>query len=52
MTSFLKRKKIAPYKLPERLEVLEELPLRGYQKIAKIELQKDLMKKLHTEGKL
>jgi non-ribosomal peptide synthetase component E (peptide arylation enzyme) len=52
MTSFLKRKKIAPYKLPERLEVLEELPLRGYQKVAKIELQKDLMKKLHTEGKL
>ncbi len=52
MTSFLKEKKIAPYKLPERLEVLPELPLRGYQKVAKIELQKDLRQKLQAEGKL
>jgi non-ribosomal peptide synthetase component E (peptide arylation enzyme) len=52
MTSFLKGKKIAPYKFPERLEVLDELPLRGYQKVAKGELQKDLMRKLQAEGKL
>jgi non-ribosomal peptide synthetase component E (peptide arylation enzyme) len=52
MTSFLKGKKIAPYKLPERLEILSELPLRGYQKVAKIELQRDLMQKLQTEVKL
>jgi non-ribosomal peptide synthetase component E (peptide arylation enzyme) len=52
MTSFLKGKKIAPYKFPERLEVLDELPLRGYQKVAKRELQKDLMRKLQAEGKL
>jgi non-ribosomal peptide synthetase component E (peptide arylation enzyme) len=52
MTSFLKEKKIAPYKLPERLEVLEELPLRGHQKVAKRELQEDLIQKLQAEGKL
>lgn len=52
MTSFLKGKKIAPYKLPERLEILEELPLRGYQKVAKRELQEDLFRKLQAEGKI
>jgi non-ribosomal peptide synthetase component E (peptide arylation enzyme) len=52
MTFFLKEKKIAQYKLPERLEVLNELPLRGHQKVAKRELQKDLIRKLQTEGKL
>jgi len=52
MTSFLKEKKIAHYKLPERLEVLNELPLRGHQKVAKRELQEDLIQKLQAEGKL
>jgi 2,3-dihydroxybenzoate-AMP ligase len=52
MTSFLKGKKIASYKLPERLEVLDELPLRGHQKVVKGELQKDLIRKLQAEGKL
>ena len=52
MNSFLKGKKIAPYKIPERLEVREELPLRGYQKVAKIELQKDIIQKLQAEGKI
>ncbi|MBI5605697.1 MAG: AMP-binding protein [Deltaproteobacteria bacterium] len=52
MVVFLKEKKIALYKIPERLEVLEELPLRGYQKVAKIELQKDLHEKMKREGNL
>jgi len=52
MISFLKEKKIANYKLPERLEVLNELPLRGHQKVAKRELQEDLIHKLRAEGKL
>jgi non-ribosomal peptide synthetase component E (peptide arylation enzyme) len=52
MISFLKEKKIASYKLPERLEVLNELPLRGHQKVAKRELQKDLIQKLEAERKL
>ncbi len=49
--TFLKGKKIAPYKLPERLEILDELPLRGPQKVAKGELQRDLLKKLEAEGR-
>jgi non-ribosomal peptide synthetase component E (peptide arylation enzyme) len=52
MISFLQGMKISPYKLPERLEILAELPLRGHQKVAKGELRKDLIQKLQTEGKL
>lgn len=52
MISFLQGMKIAPYKLPERLEILAELPLRGHQKVAKGELRKDLIRKLRAEGKL
>jgi len=52
MVAYLKGKKIARYKIPERLEIRDELPLRGYQKVAKIELQKDLIQKLQAEGKL
>lgn len=52
MVSFLKSKKIAPYKLPERLEIIDELPLRGYQKVAKKELQEDLLRKMKSEGKI
>jgi non-ribosomal peptide synthetase component E (peptide arylation enzyme) len=52
MISFLKEKKIANYKLPERLEVLNELPLRGHQKVAKRELQEDLIQKVEAEGRI
>lgn len=52
MISFLRGKKIASYKLPERLEIMEEMPLRGYQKVAKRELQEDLLRKLKIEGKV
>ncbi len=51
MISFLKEKKIAPYKLPEKLEIRKELPLRGHQKVAKMELQKGLVEKLEVEGR-
>ncbi len=52
MVSFLKGRRIAPYKLPERLEILDELPLRGHQKVAKGELQEDLIRKLQAEGSI
>ncbi len=52
MVSFLRAKKIASYKLPERLEVLEELPLAGGQKVDKKVLAKDVAGKLRAEGKL
>ena len=50
MISFLKGKKIAPYKLPERVEILDELPMTGPEKVAKGELQKDLIRKLKEEN--
>ena len=52
MVSFLKDKKIANYKIPERLEVRKELQLKGLQKIAKGPLCKDISEKLKAEGKL
>jgi acyl-CoA synthetase (AMP-forming)/AMP-acid ligase II len=52
MISFLKGKKIAPYKLPERLEIRDELPLKGRQKIAKAPLCEDIIHKLKEEGTL
>lgn len=53
MVSFLKSKKIAAYKLPERLEVVDHFPmLAAGQKIDKRTLQKDLLEKLRSEGKV
>jgi non-ribosomal peptide synthetase component E (peptide arylation enzyme) len=52
MISFLKEKRIARYKLPERLEIRAELPLRGHQKVAKVELQKELIQKLEAERRV
>lgn len=52
MVSFLRDKKIAPYKLPERLEIRDELPLTDNQKIAKGPLREDIIQRLKSEGKL
>jgi len=52
MVSFLKSKNIAPYKLPERLEIRSELPLRDTQKVAKAPLREDIARKLKAEGKI
>ncbi len=52
MVSFLRDKKIASYKFPERLEVLEELPLAGGQKVDKKALEQDVAGKLKDEGRL
>jgi non-ribosomal peptide synthetase component E (peptide arylation enzyme) len=49
MVSFLKDKKIARYKIPERLEIRQQLPLKGHQKIAKEELRLDIIKKIDAE---
>ncbi len=51
MTGFLKSKSIALYKLPERLELIGQLPLAGEQKIDKKVLQKDIAQKLESETK-
>lgn len=52
MIDFLKSKKIATYKLPERLEILSELPMRDAQKVAKTSLREDIARKLKAEGKI
>ncbi len=51
MVSFLKAKNIAPYKLPERLEILDSLPLVGEQKVDKTVLEQDIRDKLKSESK-
>ncbi|MDP2647431.1 MAG: AMP-binding protein [Desulfobacterales bacterium] len=48
--SFLKEKKFAPYKLPERLEIVERLPVVGdQQKVDKKVLEQDITRKLEKE---
>lgn len=48
----LKSHKIAAYKLPERLEICQTLPLAGEQKVDKKLLEKQIAEKLRQEGKL
>ena len=43
------QKKIAKFKLPERLEVVEEFPLTSMAKVAKMDLRKDIANKLAGE---
>jgi non-ribosomal peptide synthetase component E (peptide arylation enzyme) len=49
MVSYLKEKQIASYKLPERLEVVSELPLASEQKVDKKSLREDIARKLEAE---
>ncbi len=53
MDSFLKGKGIAPYKLPERLEIIGALPMVAEgQMVDKKALEKDIGDKLKGEGSL
>jgi non-ribosomal peptide synthetase component E (peptide arylation enzyme) len=52
MVSFLREKQIAAFKLPERLEIMEKLPLVAEQKVDKGFLRNDIAKKLKAEGKI
>ncbi len=53
MIAYLKEKKIAPFKLPERLEVLDALPLVGESgKINNKEMVRIITEKLKEEGKI
>ncbi len=52
MSDFLKEKGLAPFKIPERLEILEKMPmLAADQKIDKKVLKADIIEKLKAEGK-
>lgn len=50
MVAFLKEKGMAPYKLPERLELLEEMPLVAGMKVDKKVLREDILQKLKAEA--
>ena len=51
MVEYLKSKKIAMFKIPERLEVLEAMPLAGAAKIDKKALTQMITERLKAEGK-
>ena len=51
MRSFLQSKKIAPYKIPERIEYIDEIPMQNF-KITKKVLREDVAKKLKAERKI
>ncbi len=50
LTRFLEDKRIARFKLPERLEVVERFPTTAVGKISKKELRDDIHQKLRAEG--
>jgi len=52
MVNYLKSKKIAMFKIPERLEIIESMPLAGAAKIDKKELTRLVTEKLKAEGKI
>lgn len=52
MVDTLREQQIASFKLPERLEIVEELPLvPGSEKVDKKALAQDIAEKLKAEGK-
>ncbi|MFZ5631413.1 MAG: AMP-binding protein [Bacillota bacterium] len=52
MVGYLKTKKLAMYKLPERLELVDSFPLAGDSKINKVALRQMVTDKLKEEGKI
>ena len=48
MVAFLKGKRLAPYKIPERLEIIDKMPLVGDQKVDKKTLQQELVGRLNS----
>lgn len=53
MVTYLKSYELASFKLPERLEIVERLPLAaGGQKIDRRQLEEDISEKLKREGML
>ena len=50
LNDFLLSKKIAKFKLPERLEIMQQFPLTNVGKISKKDLRFDIQKKLDLEA--
>ena len=49
LVSFLQEREIAKFKLPERLEVLEEFPISTFGKVSKKILTEEISKKIGEE---
>ena len=49
LVSFLQEREIAKFKLPERLEVLEEFPISTFGKVSKKSLTEEISKKIGEE---
>jgi non-ribosomal peptide synthetase component E (peptide arylation enzyme) len=52
MVDYLKSKKLAMFKLPERLEIVDAFPLAGDSKINKVAIRQMVTDKLKAEGKI
>jgi 2,3-dihydroxybenzoate-AMP ligase len=52
LCAFLLDKRIAKFKLPERLELVQSFPLTGVGKVSKKDLREQIAQKLKAEGKL
>ena len=52
MVGYLRDKDLAPFKLPERLEILDCFELVSDQKVDKKVLRRDIQQKLESEGKI
>jgi len=50
--SFLKGKKISVLYLPERIEIIDEIPLTNVGKVDKKRLREEIKEKLKKEGKM
>jgi non-ribosomal peptide synthetase component E (peptide arylation enzyme) len=50
--SYLREKKTSVFYLPERVEVIEEMPLTNVGKVDKIRLREKIKEKLKKEGKI
>jgi len=46
LTSYMKERGVAVYKLPERMEIIDEIPRNPVGKILKSRLREDIKKKL------
>jgi len=52
ITAFLKGQGLAPYKCPERVEIIDSIPLVSDAKVDKPTLEKDILEKLKKENKV
>lgn len=50
ITAFLHDRRIARFKFPERLEVVERFPLTSVGKVSKKALREEIARKVHAEG--